>query len=172
MASWRRMTVDDVPKLLRVADEVHPDLPESDREYVFTERVQLFPEGCLMLANEDKVYGYAISHPIRYAQPPPLDSLLKEIPSDADQYYIHDVAILPELHRQGHATKGIHILLEVARRFTTTCLVSVYNTGPFWRRFGFEAETVDEVLREKLGKYGDDAVYMSRRNAAVSEKDC
>ncbi|KAK3313630.1 hypothetical protein B0H66DRAFT_566658 [Apodospora peruviana] len=60
MAAWRRMTVDDIPDLLRVADAVHPDLPESD--YVFTERVQLFPDGCFMLSGRDKIYGYAISH--------------------------------------------------------------------------------------------------------------
>ncbi|KAK0708697.1 hypothetical protein B0H67DRAFT_590945 [Lasiosphaeris hirsuta] len=52
-------------------------MPESD--YVFTERVQLFPEGCLILADGDKVYSYAISHPICCAQLPALDSVLKEI---------------------------------------------------------------------------------------------
>ena len=166
MASWRRMTVDDIPELLRVADAVHPDLPESD--YVFTERVQLFPEGCLMLSVGDKIYGYAISHPIRHGQPPALDSLLHEIPGDTDQYYIHDVAILPELRERGYAARGIRMLLEVASRFPTTCLVSVYGTGSFWQRFGFEAEAVDEVLSEKLRNYGDDAVYMSRKNCAAS----
>ncbi|KAK4194321.1 putative gcn5-related n-acetyltransferase [Triangularia verruculosa] len=158
-----------IPKLLQVADEVHPDLPESG--HVFTERVQLFPKGCLTLANEDKVYGYAIFHPIRHAQPPPLDSLLSRIPKDADQYYIHDVAILPEFCGHGHAAKGIDILLQVASRYPTTSLVSVYNTEPFWRRYGFKAETIDAGLWKKIRKYGDDAVYMSRRNAAVYEKD-
>ena len=35
-----------------VADAVHPHLSESD--YVFSARVQLFPEGCLMLTDGDK----------------------------------------------------------------------------------------------------------------------
>ncbi|KAK0649326.1 hypothetical protein B0T16DRAFT_428129 [Cercophora newfieldiana] len=167
MASWRRMTVDDIPSLLRVADAVHPDLPESD--YVFTERVKVFPKGCLILSDKDnKIYGYAISHPIRRGQPPALDSLLHEIPVDANQYYIHDVAILPELRKRGHAAEGTRMLLEVASRFPTTCLVSVYGTGSFWNRFGFEEEVVDEALSEKLRNYGDDAVYMSRNNLAAS----
>jgi predicted N-acetyltransferase YhbS len=59
--------------------------------------------------------------------------------------------------------------MEVASRFPTTCLVSVYGTGPFWQRFGFEAvEAADEVLKEKLRNYGGDAVYMSRKNSAAS----
>ncbi|KAK5657195.1 hypothetical protein OQA88_3253 [Cercophora sp. LCS_1] len=166
MATWRRMTLNDIPGLLRVADAVHPSLPETAS--VFTERVQLFPSGCLILAAGNKIYGYAISHPIRKDQPPELDSLLVEIPADADQYYIHDVAILPELRGQGHAAKGIRMLFEVSSQFPTTCIVSVYGTGPFWQRFGFEAGLVDGVLSEKLRNYGGDAVYMTRDNAADS----
>jgi hypothetical protein len=95
------MTVKDIDGLLRVGDEVHPELPEG--AHVFTERVQLFPQGCLVLAADDEVCGYAISHPIRSRQPPALDSLLGEIPGDADQYYIHDVAILSKV--RGRATR-------------------------------------------------------------------
>lgn len=164
MASWRAMRADDIPQVVHVADQIHPDLPEGD--FVFAERVRLFPEGCLVLARGSRVLGYAVSHPIRYAQPPALDSLLGEIPADADQYYIHDVAILPELRGQGQAGKGIRKLLDVGDRFASTCLVSVYGTGPFWRRVGFREEEADDGLREKLRKYGDDFVFMSRRNDA------
>ncbi|KAK3364541.1 acyl-CoA N-acyltransferase [Lasiosphaeria hispida] len=169
LASWRGMTVDDIPQLLQVADQVHPDLPESDD--VFSERAQLFPDGCLTLADDGKVYGYAVSHPIRRGCPPALDSLLGEIPEDSDQYYIHDVAVLPELRGKGHAADAINKLLEVANRFATTCLVSVYGTGPFWGRFGFEPEPVSAVLQEKLRNYGDDAVYMSRRNGDLHRNE-
>lgn len=164
MASWREMMADDIPQVVDVADQIHPDLPEGD--FVFAERVRLFPEGCLVLARGSRVLGYAVSHPIRHAQPPALDSLLGEIPADADQYYIHDVAILPELRGQGHAGNGIRRLLDVGDRFASTCLVSVYGTGPFWRRVGFRKEEVDDGLREKLRNYGDDAILMSRRNDA------
>ncbi|KAK0744241.1 acyl-CoA N-acyltransferase [Schizothecium vesticola] len=164
MASWRAMIADDIPQVAQVADQIHPNLPEGD--FVFSERIRLFPEGCLILSQGSRVLGYAVSHPIRHAQPPALDSLLGEIPTDADQYYIHDVAILPELRGQGHATEGIRKLLDVGSRFASTCLVSVYGTGPFWRRFGFREEEVEDALREKLRNYGDDAVFMSRRNDA------
>lgn len=163
MASWREMTVGDIPGLLRVADEVHPDLPESVE--MFTERVKLFPQGCLILADADgEVCGYTISHPITYHRPPALDSLLGEISPDANQYYIHDLAILPKMRGQKFAGEGVRRLLKVAEeRFPSTCLISVYGTSAFWARFGFIIEPIDDdtVLTEKLRDYGDDATYMS-----------
>lgn len=162
MATWRQLSVSDIAGVLRVADEIHPDLPEGD--FVFTERVKLFPDGCLALIDGDEVCGYAISHPIRHSQPPALDSLLGEIAPNADQYYIHDVAILPKFRGLGLARDCIEKLLEVAKRYPTTCLISVYGTTPFWARFGFVAEQVNDVLSEKLREYGEDASYLTRHN--------
>lgn len=163
MVAWRKMLVSDIDGLLRVADRIHPDLPESD--YVFRERVKLFPEGCLVLVEGDEVCGYAISHPIHHRQPPALDSLLGEVAPNADQYYIHDLAILPRFRGRGLAAECIGKLLAVAKRYPTTCLVSVYGTAPCWGRFGFEPEHVDTVLSEKLRDYGADATYLSRQNS-------
>jgi hypothetical protein len=95
-ATWRPLTPEDVSSLLLVASQIHPDL--SERFEVFAERVKLFPKGCLALTdrNTKALVGYAISHPIRHRQPPALDILLGEIDRDANQYYIHDLAILPD----------------------------------------------------------------------------
>ncbi|KAL2871200.1 GNAT family N-acetyltransferase [Aspergillus lucknowensis] len=164
-AVWRNLTAADIDSLMRVADSVHPSLPESAE--VFSERAELYPDGCLALVNErDELCGYAISHPIRNHQPPALDALLGEIPADADRYYIHDMAILPEFRGGGLAAKGIGRLLDlaVAKGFPGTCLVSVYGTEKFWARFGFGPEEIGDDLREKLKGYGDDAVYLSRAN--------
>jgi len=163
--AWRQMTADDISDVVRIADQVHASLPESDG--VFAERAKLFPQGCLILVDKDnRAYGYTISHPIREGQPPELDSLLGEIAPTADQYYIHDVAILPELRGRGLAAEAIRRLVNVGKQFSTTCLVSVYGTAPFWARFGFQApEDLDEALQDKLRGYGDDATYMVRSNA-------
>ncbi|KAK4125418.1 acyl-CoA N-acyltransferase [Parathielavia appendiculata] len=163
MAFWSSLSSDQIGPLLEVADQVHPDLPES--AHVFAERVRLFPEGCLGLVRHDdgKLCGYAISHPIRAREPPALDSLLGEIAPDADQYYIHDVAVLPGFRGKGLAAEVIRMLIEVAWRhnYRTTCLVSVYGTAPFWARFGFVSQKVGAALAKKLKEYGEDAVYMS-----------
>ena len=75
-ASWRELSINDINSLARVADKIHPALPESDS--IFTERISLFPEGCLALleSNSNDLYGYTISHPIKRHQPPTFNSLL------------------------------------------------------------------------------------------------
>lgn len=228
---WRQMLPGDIPGLVKIGETVHPSLPESIA--VFTERLTLFPEGCLVLTDlsdnpevekfpthtsiftktttgtgispsglpaptprgQRNIYGYAISHPIPNHQPPALDSLLGSVPIngtiptqitniDTDnenetqsndnhnktklsppQYYIHDVAILPELRGRGLASVCIRQLLEVSRRhdFQTTVLISVYGTSQFWGRYGFQRpEVLDEVLCEKVRGYGDDAMFLVR----------
>lgn len=177
---WRELSTNDIQSLAQIADKIHPSLPESDE--VFAERVQLFPKGCLGLVDEGKegnneqLCGYVISHPIRRRQPPALNCLLGKIASDNDdddadqdqdqyQYYIHDLAILPKLRGRGLARECITKLLSgIAKRYPTTCLISVYGTEGFWSQFGFVPVRIDDdfVLEKKLLDYGDDAVYLER----------
>lgn len=158
------MAADDIQAVLTVADQVHTQLPESGK--VFAERAKLFPEGSLVLVENNEICGYGISHPIRSGQPPALDTLLGEIAHGADQYYIHDVAILPKCRGRGFAAGCTRQLLAVAERhmYSTTCLVSVYGTSSFWARFGFAPSPVSAAAEEKLRCYGEDAVYLVRRN--------
>ncbi|KAK4038410.1 acyl-CoA N-acyltransferase [Parachaetomium inaequale] len=162
MAAWRPMIVNDIPGVMRVADEIHRDLPEH--EPVFRERLELFPDGCYVLAQDNEIGGYVVSFPIHHGKPPALNQILREIPADADQYYLHDLAILPAFRGRGAAAEGIKKVFEVAKRYPTTCLISVYGTVPFWERFGFTPELVDTVMEEKLRGYGADATYLVRRN--------
>ena len=163
--AWREMSLSDIDSLTRVATEIHPDLPESDQ--IFAERVKLFPEGCLALVEGESVElsGYVISHPIRRRQPPALDSFLTEIASDADQYYIHDLAILPRARGRGLAQECIEKIFAIAKRYPTTSLVSVYGTASFWGRYGFVQVEIDKGLEKKLLAYGDDVMYLERENA-------
>ncbi|KAF2801214.1 hypothetical protein K505DRAFT_319974 [Melanomma pulvis-pyrius CBS 109.77] len=163
-AVWLELSANNIASLVRVAEKMHPDLPERDE--VFAERIKLFPEGCLALVEgeDNELCGYAISHPIRRRQPPALNSLLGEIVPAADEYYIHDLAILPRAQGRGLAQECIDRLFAIAKRFPTTSLVSVYGTAPFWSRFGFVPDEVDEGLEKKLREYGDDATYLARRN--------
>jgi ribosomal protein S18 acetylase RimI-like enzyme len=164
-AAWRQLSIEDVESLARIADKIHPGLPESNE--VFAQRIKLFPAGCLALVSCDDgtLCGYAISHPVRYRQPPALDSLLVESTGDVDQYYIHDLAILPEFQGYGLANTCIENLLEIAKSYATTGLISVYGTATFWERYGFvPAAVMDESLRAKLLKYGEDAIFLERFN--------
>ncbi|KAH8706095.1 hypothetical protein GQ44DRAFT_716287 [Phaeosphaeriaceae sp. PMI808] len=161
-AEWRNLTLDDIDSVISISYKVHVDLQESAE--VFSERVKLCPEGCLALVDEEsnELYGYTISHPIRLRTPPALDGLLGEIPSDANQFYIHDVAIVPEFRGSGYAKEGIKIMLKISERYASTGLVSVYGTTGFWAQFGFMPAEVSEELKKKLLEYGEDAVFLER----------
>jgi GNAT superfamily N-acetyltransferase len=163
-AVWRGLSTKDIEALSVIATKIHPGLPESNE--VFTERVKLFPKGCLALVGceSDDLYGYAISHPIRRRNPPAIDDFLGQIAVDANQYYIHDLAVLPEYQDRGYAKGCLELLLEIAKRYSTTSLVSVYGTAPFWSRFDFEKVEIDEALQTKLLDYGEDAVFLERKN--------
>ncbi|KAF2689015.1 hypothetical protein K458DRAFT_413344 [Lentithecium fluviatile CBS 122367] len=176
--AWRQLTAPDIPSLVRIANSIHPDLPESAE--VFTERLALFPSGCFALVETagidvegDNLCGYAISHPIRQRQPPALDILLKEIPDDADQYYIHDLAILERCQGRGFSHEGVRKMVDVGERmgFRTIGLVSVYGTSVFWGRFGFVRVEVVDVLAEKLKDYGEDAVFLERVGEGCREEE-
>jgi ribosomal protein S18 acetylase RimI-like enzyme len=162
MATWRPLLLSDIEKLVRVAAEVHPELPESHQ--VFAERLALFPEGCLALVEDDSFCGYAISHPIRQCQLPELDCMLGEVDPGADQYYIHDIAILPALRGRGLASVGVQKLLAIADRYPSTCLVSVYGTERFWGSFGFIKCPTSSALRTKLLSFGESATFLQRSN--------
>jgi GNAT superfamily N-acetyltransferase len=152
------MRPDDLDAVLAVADRVHPALPES--RAVFAERIALFQPGCLVLDAGGAVGGYAVSHPIRRFAPPPLDTLIGTLPADADDYYIHDVAIRPEYRGGGAASFAVGLLLDNARAYETSSLVAVYGSMGFWSRFGFEPAGVD--MGGKLAPYGPGAIYMLR----------
>ncbi|KAK4151604.1 acyl-CoA N-acyltransferase [Chaetomidium leptoderma] len=162
MATWRPMTENDIAGVMRVADEIHRDLPEH--EAVLRERLKLFPQGCMVLVDAEDVGGYVVSFPICRGKPPALNDMLGEIPLDADQYYLHDLAILPRFRGRGAAAECVREILRVAGRYSTTCLISVYGTVPFWGRFGFAPEVVDMGMEEKLRGYGADATYLTRQN--------
>ncbi len=159
------MTQEDLSDVERIGDQAHPALPESID--VFANRQKLFPDGCLVLADKNLVCGYVISHPIRRDQPPALNTLLDKIDPDADQYYIHDIAVAPEWRGERRADDAIHRLLGIVDRdYGTSCLISVYGTGPFWQRFGFRAMVDNDEVKEKIRGYGEDAVYMTRVKAS------
>lgn len=93
-----------------------------------------------------------------------MNSLLEEIASDADQYYIHDLAILPRLQGRDLKREYIKRLFAIAKRYPTTYLISVYGTQQFWSRFGFVPVHIDDVLEKKLLDYGNDATLLERKN--------
>jgi hypothetical protein len=158
---WRPAHASDLPAIIAIAARIHPDLPE--RPEVFSEKMRLYPDGCLVLVAENEIVGYGLSHPWMQHQIPPLDGFLAKLPDDADCLYVHDVAVLPD--SRGGTTRAYVAAIEGLARssaIATLALVSVYATRSLWEHFGFRAVTADAELRSKLVSYGDSATYMLR----------
>lgn len=155
---WSAAEAADSAAIHAVQAIAHPVLPEA--EAVLAERVALCPQGCFVLRDGEAVVGYILSHPWLRRNPPALDALLNVIPTEADVWYLHDLALLPVARGTGMASTVTPMLLDVAvaAGLRRMALVSVNGTRGFWEKQGFRA--VDADLSRKLASYGDDAVYM------------
>lgn len=167
-AQWRPMSPADLPQVMAVAGKVHPAFPE-DAE-VFAERLRLYAAGCLVCHAGNDIAGYVISHPWRALDPPALNSRLGELPGDPETYYLHDLALLPELRGTGAASLAVSQLLARAgkEKLATVSLVAVNGSEGFWRRHGFHViplldESGDITLTRKMRGYGEAAAFMVRR---------
>lgn len=152
----------DLTAVMAIAAEVHPDYPE-DRA-VFAERLTLAPEGCRVLADaRDDALGYLVSHPWPPGAVPALNALLGEVPVEVDNWYIHDLALLPVARGGGAASAAVREIAALAaeKGCATLSLVAVAGSSGFWQRQGFRPVD-DPALARKLASYDDAARYMQR----------
>lgn len=147
---WRPMTSSDLRDVERVAGTVHLAHPEDAA--VFRERLHLYPMGCLVLDGASVVQGYVLSHPWILGRPPSLNTVLGRLPTAADTFYVHDLALLPGVRATGMATRAVELVAGLAERegLRTLSLLAVGNSLRFWQRNGFQA--VD--LGIDLSSYG------------------
>jgi GNAT superfamily N-acetyltransferase len=152
----------DLAEVSAIAAEVHPDFHE--RDIVFAEKLRLYPDGARLLQRDGRPAGYLLSHPWLHADPPALDTLLGGLPATPTTYYLHDLALLPEVRRTGAAAAAVEEFAAHARErgFAIMSLVAVNRSAPFWRRHGFEALDLP-ALAPRLALYEAQARYMVRR---------
>lgn len=160
-ASWIPLLPQHLDRVNEIADEIHASLPE--RPEVLEEKCRLFPEGCRVLVRDDRVVGYAFSHPWLFGRIPPLDDFLWALPEAPTCLYLHDIVVLPEARGQKASERFLNGLESLAHQMSVghLTLVSVYRTDALWSRHGFEVTKKSE-LEEKLQSYGPTAKYMTR----------
>lgn len=159
---WRAMLDEDIPAVSAISDAVHGALTESAE--VFAERLLLYPAGCFLLDCGGEATGYLISHPWRRRSPVPLGQLIGSIPREADGYYIHDLALLPETRGLGAGQRAVELVLAHAADsgFREVSLVAVNGADGFWAGQGF-SHVEDATLARKLHGYGPGTFFMERR---------
>lgn len=160
---WRLMTAADLPMVEAIAAQVHPGYPEDAA--IFAERLRLYPPGCrVFVPGGAAVQAYLISHPWHLLQPPPLDSLLGDLPASPTTFYIHDLALLPQTRGSGAARAVVQTLAEHAlgSGMVNMSLVAVNASTGFWERNGFVVHQ-EPALTAKLRSYDAAARLMIRR---------
>jgi GNAT superfamily N-acetyltransferase len=158
---WRALTTLDLPVVEAIAQKVHPAFPEDSE--VFAERQRLYPEGTRLLELDGSPAGYLLSHPWRAGAVPALNALLGAIPTDADTFYVHDLALLNRARGTGAAAMIVGEILRHARSIglASVSLVAVNGSLPFWHKHGFRPLDVP-ALREKLQSYEGAAQYLTK----------
>jgi hypothetical protein len=156
------MQPDDIPAAHALSRAVHADYPE--REAVLAEKQRLFPAGCFVLDAGRDIAGYAFSHPWIDGAAPSLDTLLGTLPAAPSAYFIHDVTLIADMRRKGHAATVVPLLLDVARTsgLRRAALVAVNGADVFWKRFGFAAADDAALQGTTREKYGPRAALMER----------
>jgi GNAT superfamily N-acetyltransferase len=163
---WRQMQTADIAGVVTVAATAFRDHFED--RVCFEERLALYPQGCFVLAVsgevEPAVQGYLIAYPWPFEAIPPLNSLIGSVPPCEEGLYLHDLALAPAVHGQGHAAPIVERLADHARRCGAPriTLVSVNGSVPFWQRMGFSVVPTSPVIGRKLATYGPGAAYMAR----------
>jgi ribosomal protein S18 acetylase RimI-like enzyme len=136
--TFRHLTPGDLPELHRLEAETYePALHESDE--AFLRLIALYPEGAFGFFDGAALCAYAFAVPLPAGSVLDLKAPLQALPADADMFYIHDVAVAAEYRGRGLALDLVTKLLRLARDrgFTTSELVSVQGSAPFWGLFGF-----------------------------------
>jgi len=155
------MTETDLPAVDTLAAAIHSAYPEDAA--VFAERLRLYPQGCYVFEHHVKIAAYVLSHPWHDGAPPALNALLGGLPAKPSTYYIHDIALLPQVRGLGAAVEIVARLAVQARAesLPSLSLIAVNGSAGFWERQGF-APVTDRTLAVKLQSYGADAQFMVR----------
>ncbi|KMS60156.1 GCN5 family acetyltransferase [Novosphingobium barchaimii LL02] len=160
--TWRPMGAADIDAVVAVAAACFPDHFEA--RACFEERLALFPQGCFALSSEGVVKGYLIAYPWPLGAIPPLNSSLGALPEERETFYLHDLALHPDVRGQGHARPIVERLSGAlsAMEGRSLALVSVNDSVAFWRGMGFEPVVGDAAITRKLESYGGGSTYMVR----------
>ncbi|MCI3203640.1 MULTISPECIES: GNAT family N-acetyltransferase [Pandoraea] len=162
------MRIGDLPHVLDVQALAYGEVM-LESEATLESRLRLSPGTCWVAvdagAPRDDLAGYLFTHPWHLSAPPPLDTVLDTLPTRADCWYVHDMALAPRTRGAGVAGQLYAAALSAAQSLglQASALVAVQQSQGFWARFGYEVMAdVSPQIAAKLAGYGNGAVFMTR----------
>ena len=91
----REMRRNDLPFIMRIQQCCyHAIVPES--QAVMESKLTIGPGCCFVCEEGNQVVGYLLGHPWRSDSVVALHMELKELPSECNCLYLHDMAVLPK----------------------------------------------------------------------------
>lgn len=162
MAQLRPLTYGDLPAAVEIQNAVYQPLYRETAP-ILGSRIATAPTCCWGAFLHDRLSAYILSHPWPAGSPPAIGETLTPGPP-GDNWFIHDLAISPQVRSQG---LGRELIARAARAaqtlgLTRGDLIAVQGAASFWSRFGFTSpEHLSPDLAAKVAGYGDDARYMT-----------
>jgi GNAT superfamily N-acetyltransferase len=134
---WRPMRAEDLPEIRRISYAVHGAYGEE--EAVYAERLALYPQGCFTFERAGEIIGFIVTHPWHRGASPALNAYLGTVPNENADYYLHDIALLPETRGQGFGEAALKRVVDHAREqgFANVSLVAVNGAESYWASRGF-----------------------------------
>ena len=147
-------------KDLKTVIEIQKELFTADLQEdisVQSKRYKLFPEGCWVVKNKDKVVGYLITHPWRLSCPPMLGTKIEKLPESPDCLYLHDIGVLTRLASKGTGYEIVMKYKQFAKQkgYPAISLIAVMGTLDYWKRYGFIEAPLDSENEQALIEHYD-----------------
>lgn len=159
------MTHEDLPHVLALQHSCyHPDFHEPLS--AFDSKLSASPETCWVVAEGPaSIQAYLVCLPMAGENYPLLHAPDWQPPAQADELYVHDMAISPALRGRGTARRLLIQAMAHAEDLglPRLSLIAVQGSVAFWGHLGFTARPATSApLVRKLASFGGDATLMSR----------
>ncbi|WP_373975571.1 GNAT family N-acetyltransferase [Chitinibacter sp. SCUT-21] len=155
----RTITPADLPRILAIQAASYPAHLLED-EATFLSKLQFAGKCSWLIEQNGQVLGYLFTHPWHGDTPPALNRAEQAWPSEADRFYLHDLAIHPD----GRGLNLSRLLSEHAlnwarqQGYSQAMLVAVGDAQTFWQKMGFSVAAKQDAALQQYGQ----AVLMLR----------
>lgn len=155
----RPILASDLARILQIQAACYPTELLEDID-TFLAKLRFAPACNWLIEIDGITLGYLFCHPWQGDTPPALNRGEQTWPSNADRFYLHDLAIHPDGRGHKLSTALAQHACNWAQKqgFALAMLVAVGGADTFWRKLGFSEHPLQCA---SLSRYGQ-AVLMQK----------